>query len=92
VQEIAGGVAPADAPQRIARLASLVRTRGACRHPDGAVNFILSALRTFAPEFADHAKHGRCDACERPGELPLPARAESRRAVDTGRLAGRELA
>jgi NADH:ubiquinone oxidoreductase subunit F (NADH-binding) len=79
VQEIAGGVAPADATQRIVRLASLARGRGACRHPDGAVNFVLSALRTFAPEFADHAAHGRCDACARPAELPLPVRPRPRR-------------
>ena len=72
VEEIAAGMADADAGQRIARLSSLVRRRGACRHPDGAVNFITSALDTFAVDFAEHARHGRCDACGRPGELPLP--------------------
>ncbi len=72
VEEIAGGVAQAEATQRIAALASLVRRRGACAHPDGAVRFILSSLETFAPEFSDHARHGPCDACARPGELPLP--------------------
>jgi NADH:ubiquinone oxidoreductase subunit F (NADH-binding) len=72
LEEIAGGVADANAQQRIARLSSLVRRRGACGHPDGAVNFITSALDTFAADFADHARHGRCDACGRPGELPLP--------------------
>ena len=74
VEEIAAGVAQAQATQRIARLASLVRRRGACGHPDGTANFILSALETFAAEFADHARHGPCDACARPAELPLPAR------------------
>jgi len=71
VKEIAGGVAQANATQRIARLAALVRRRGACGHPDGTVNFILSALETFAPAFADHARHGPCDACMHPAELPL---------------------
>jgi NADH:ubiquinone oxidoreductase subunit F (NADH-binding) len=80
VEEIAGGVADANAAQRIARLSSLVRRRGACGHPDGAVNFITSALDTFAAEFADHARHGPCDACGRPGELPL-----LRRGRDAGR-------
>jgi NADH:ubiquinone oxidoreductase subunit F (NADH-binding) len=74
LEEIAGGVADANAAQRIARLSSLVRGRGACGHPDGAVNFITSALDTFAADFADHARQGRCDACERPSELPLPSR------------------
>jgi NADH:ubiquinone oxidoreductase subunit F (NADH-binding) len=75
VEQIAGGgVAPAAAAQRIDRLASVVRRRGACGHPDGTVNFVLSALEAFQSEFADHARHGPCDACARAGELPLPVR------------------
>jgi NADH:ubiquinone oxidoreductase subunit F (NADH-binding) len=78
VEEIAAGVvAQAEPEQRVAHLAALVRRRGACGHPDGAVNFILSSLETFAPEFADHARHGPCDACGQPSELPLPARPSS---------------
>jgi NADH:ubiquinone oxidoreductase subunit F (NADH-binding) len=77
VTEIAGGVADAGATQRIARLATLVRRRGACGHPDGTVNFVLSALGTFAPAFADHARHGPCEACAHPAELPLGASASS---------------
>ncbi len=74
VQELADGVAERGARQRTDRLAALVARRGACGHPDGAVSFILSALEVFATEFADHARHGPCDACARPAELPLPAR------------------
>ncbi len=77
VQEIAGGSAQADAPQRIARLAALVRRRGACGHPDGAARMVTSALDAFAPELADHARHGPCDSCARPAELPLPARRQA---------------
>jgi NADH:ubiquinone oxidoreductase subunit F (NADH-binding) len=74
VEQIAGGgVSSAASAQRIERLCSLLRRRGACGHPDGAVNLILSALAAFQTEFADHARHGPCDACARPGELPLPA-------------------
>ena len=73
VEEIAAGTARAQADQRIARLASLVQRRGACGHPDGAVNFILSAVETFAGDFADHARHGPCEACGSE-ELPLPIR------------------
>jgi NADH:ubiquinone oxidoreductase subunit F (NADH-binding) len=72
--EIAGGLAQGNATQRIARLAALVRRRGACGHPDGAARFVTSALDAFAPEFADHARHGPCEGCARPGELPLPVR------------------
>ena len=48
VAQIAAGGAHARAAQRIDRLASLVARRGACGHPDGAVNLILSALEAFA--------------------------------------------
>jgi NADH:ubiquinone oxidoreductase subunit F (NADH-binding) len=72
VEEVAAGAARGKARQRIARLATLARGRGACSHPDGAVRFLLSALEVFAEDFADHARHGVCDACRRPGELPLP--------------------
>ncbi len=79
VEEIAAGAAAAKAAQRIEHLAALVRGRGACGHPDGAVRFVLSALRAFDEDFQDHARHGRCDACLRPGELPLPAHVRSTR-------------
>jgi NADH:ubiquinone oxidoreductase subunit F (NADH-binding) len=73
VEQIAGGALEGNAGKRLERLASLVRRRGACGHPDGAVRFILSALETFATEFADHARHGLCEDCDGPPELPLPA-------------------
>jgi NADH:ubiquinone oxidoreductase subunit F (NADH-binding) len=72
IEELAAGAASAGAAQRIARWSALSTGRGACRHPDGAVRFITSALTVFAEEFADHARHGPCDACARAPELPLP--------------------
>jgi NADH:ubiquinone oxidoreductase subunit F (NADH-binding) len=72
--EVAGGATQGKAVQRIDRLASLVARRGACSHPDGAANLILSALEAFPSEFADHARHGPCQGCVAPAELPLPAR------------------
>jgi NADH:ubiquinone oxidoreductase subunit F (NADH-binding) len=77
IEEVAAGAARGKARQRIAYFASLARGRGACSHPDGAVRLIVSALEVFAADFADHAKHGLCDACRRPGELPLPIRPKS---------------
>jgi NADH:ubiquinone oxidoreductase subunit F (NADH-binding) len=82
LHEIASGVTNSQATQRIARLAALVRRRGACGHPDGAARMILSAIEKFAPEFADHARHGPCEGCRSPGELPLPTTSvASRRAT-----------
>jgi NADH:ubiquinone oxidoreductase subunit F (NADH-binding) len=93
VEEIAAGAAQAAATERIERLASLVARRGACAHPDGTVNFTLSALDAFAAEFADHARRGPCDACASAAELPLPepapattfAARDPRRSVPTWR-------
>jgi NADH:ubiquinone oxidoreductase subunit F (NADH-binding) len=73
LEQIAAGEVHGNAGARMERLASLARRRGACGHPDGAVRFILSAVTTFALEFDDHAKHGRCEACMDAAELPLPA-------------------
>jgi NADH:ubiquinone oxidoreductase subunit F (NADH-binding) len=73
IEELAAGGASAGAGACIARWGSLAKGRGACRHPDGVVRFIASALSVFAEEFADHARHGPCDACSRAPDLPLPA-------------------
>lgn len=43
-----------DLPQLL-RWTAMVKGRGACRHPDGAVAFLESALTVFEPEFASAA-------------------------------------
>jgi NADH:ubiquinone oxidoreductase subunit F (NADH-binding) len=53
------------------RWSGLVQGRGACNHPDGTVRFVRSALTTFAPEIARHAR-GQCSATNRRPFLPLP--------------------
>ncbi|HTR72010.1 MAG TPA: NADH-ubiquinone oxidoreductase-F iron-sulfur binding region domain-containing protein, partial [Solirubrobacteraceae bacterium] len=81
---MAQGTAGASANQRVASLARLVTRRGACGHPDGAAQLVTSALEAFAPEFADHAKHGPCDGCARGPELPLPSLTPSGTRTDRG--------
>ncbi len=56
---------------RLSYLTSIVARRGACSHPDGTAQFVASALNVFAGELADHARHGHCDGCRRPGMLPI---------------------
>jgi NADH:ubiquinone oxidoreductase subunit F (NADH-binding) len=77
LEQIALGADATHATNRVEQLAALVSRRGACGHPDGTVRFAMSAMEVFAEEFADHARHGRCDACARPSELPLPASAHA---------------
>ncbi|HEY2572362.1 MAG TPA: NADH-ubiquinone oxidoreductase-F iron-sulfur binding region domain-containing protein [Solirubrobacteraceae bacterium] len=72
ISELAAGVASHDAEQRVETLSQLVSRRGACAHPDGTARFALSAIEVFRDEFADHARHGACDRCSAPAELPLP--------------------
>ncbi len=74
LEQIALGVHANHTTDRVEQLAGLVGRRGACGHPDGTVRFAMSAMEVFAEELADHARHGRCDACARPSELPLPIR------------------
>ena len=47
---------------RLLRWSADVRGRGACKHPDGAVLFLQSALRTFGDDFAHHPAHVRRSA------------------------------
>jgi NADH:ubiquinone oxidoreductase subunit F (NADH-binding) len=49
-----------------------VRGRGACRHPDGTVRFVASALEAFAGELEHHVR-GRCSGHGR-AVLPLDKR------------------
>ncbi len=66
----AGGAGDGAADQQ--GLAAVIRGRGACRHPDGALRFVTSALAVFAAEFADHGAQGPCDACDLAPALPMP--------------------
>jgi NADH:ubiquinone oxidoreductase subunit F (NADH-binding) len=60
--------------EQLHRWLSQIEGRGACRHPDGAVRFVRSALRVFAAEIALHER-GRCSAAQRDVHvLPLPRR------------------
>jgi NADH:ubiquinone oxidoreductase subunit F (NADH-binding) len=77
LEQIVLGAHARHAADRVEQLAALVSRRGACGHPDGTVRFAMSAMEVFGEELSDHAHHGRCDACARPAEMPLPARARS---------------
>lgn len=51
--------------RRLSELAGLVNGRGACRHPDGVVRLVGSALRAFEDDVAAHAAGAPCRALER---------------------------
>ncbi len=58
-----------DTRSQLGRWASMVAGRGACRHPDGAANFIMSTLAVFEDEVARHLRRGSCGGTDL-GTLP----------------------
>jgi NADH:ubiquinone oxidoreductase subunit F (NADH-binding) len=56
---VAGGPATSRGARRVAAVAELVEGRGACRHPDGAVRLVRTALRVFDADLRAHAS-GHC--------------------------------
>jgi len=62
-----------DALSCLRRWSGDVAGRGACRHPDGVVRLVRSALDAFTADFDDHARHGACDRCALEPALPLPS-------------------
>ena len=62
---------------RLERRLGEVDGRGACRHPDGAVNLVRSALNVFAADVGSHGQGTPCPHWKAPSQLrfPPPARA-----------------
>ena len=55
------------------RWMAIVPGRGACRHPDGAVRFVASALSVFAADVAGHRAGRPCVFASAPPFLPVPS-------------------
>jgi NADH:ubiquinone oxidoreductase subunit F (NADH-binding) len=70
---VATGRARPAALELLTRWSNDVRGRGACRHPDGAVLFLTSAMEVFAADLRHHLKQGECRFSDRPSLLPIPA-------------------
>ncbi|MDA8379753.1 MAG: SLBB domain-containing protein [Actinomycetota bacterium] len=62
---------------RLAERLDAIAGRGACRHPDGVVRFVRSALDVFATDVANHARGAPCPSQARMPILPLPSRRAS---------------
>ncbi|MGD0320711.1 MAG: NADH-ubiquinone oxidoreductase-F iron-sulfur binding region domain-containing protein [Acidimicrobiales bacterium] len=61
---------------RLRERLDLVSGRGACRHPDGVVRLVRSALGVFAADFAEHARRRPCQGWNRRSVLGVPRPAD----------------
>ncbi len=66
----------ADARSRALGRMRQIEGRGACRHPDGAVRLIRSALEVFSEHVRWHERHGPCAVMYRAPLLPADVRAD----------------
>lgn len=71
---LSGGRLTSSGRRRLDRFMGEISGRGACRHPDGAIRMLASALTVFA---ADAHLHRRGRTCSSPiyGVLPVPGEA-----------------
>jgi len=69
---LARGQADSGLMARLQRRLGEVNGRGACRHPDGAVSLVRSALAVFATDVSAHDKGEPCAHWHKPSSLPFP--------------------
>jgi hypothetical protein len=49
----------------------VIQGRGACRHPDGVIRLVRSALDVFSEHVGWHERHGPCAGMSRTPLLPV---------------------
>jgi NADH:ubiquinone oxidoreductase subunit F (NADH-binding) len=60
IRRVAHGAGTDDDLDNLSRWVSIVPGRGACHHPDGAVQLMVSAMTAFGHEIDYHVRTGRC--------------------------------
>ncbi len=76
LEQLAFGRPASAVADRLWHRLALVEGRGACRHPDGVVRLVRSALRVFALDVDHHLRRGPCEGARRPSVMALPPRPE----------------
>lgn len=70
---LARGAADPDLMTRLTRRLGQINGRGACRHPDGVVAMVRSALSVFRADVLAHEQGAPCAHSDRPSPLRFPA-------------------
>ena len=78
LDQLAAGRGSATVLARIEQRCGAVVGRGACRHPDGVVRLVRSALAVFADDVRDHAAGRPCAGHGAPTVLQFPVPAPAR--------------
>lgn len=73
LDDLVAGRRGAEALHRLGFRLGEVDGRGACRHPDGVVRLVRSALGVFAGDVDHHARWGPCPGAAAPSSLVLPS-------------------
>jgi NADH:ubiquinone oxidoreductase subunit F (NADH-binding) len=58
--------------ERLRRWSGQIERRGACRHPDGAVRFLRSALEVFSVDVHRHLDGRPCTGARGPARIAIP--------------------
>jgi NADH:ubiquinone oxidoreductase subunit F (NADH-binding) len=74
--QLARGQGDGDSMARLHRRLGQMMGRGACRHPDGAVGLVRSALAVFATDIAGHSQGRTCPFWRSPTSLRFPRAVE----------------
>lgn len=77
MERIATSTAGSEDIGRVERWIEMVRDRGACHHPDGAVGMLASALTNFSQHLTTHLAGRRCPGVDGAG-FPHPPAASDR--------------
>jgi NADH:ubiquinone oxidoreductase subunit F (NADH-binding) len=72
MEQLADGRAAPQVLDTIEHLAGTIEGRGACRHPDGVVHLVRSALRVFGADAIEHASGRPCSGHRRQSLLAFP--------------------
>jgi NADH:ubiquinone oxidoreductase subunit F (NADH-binding) len=72
LERLSAGRADAEVLTRIANRSATVEGRGGCRHPDGVVRLVRSALDVFAADAIAHAQGRPCPGHDLPTVLTFP--------------------
>jgi NADH:ubiquinone oxidoreductase subunit F (NADH-binding) len=81
LEELGAGRADASTIDRIRHRSDMVDGRGACRHPDGVVRLVRSALAVFGDDARAHAEGRPCAGHTAPTVMAFPAAPTAGRAV-----------